>query len=101
MACYPASALLGADDGSGSDSLVCWPSSQSACWSLPDAPGPSLSPRLPRAQTLLSEDGDIREAPLLHPVDEDALEEAEVREGAPIERTERVPCTIALAKVGD
>ena len=31
----------------------------------------------------------------------DMLEEAEVREGAPIERTERVPCTIALSKVGD
>ena len=38
-------------------------------------------------------------SPLLHPIDEEALEEGELREGAPIERTERVPCTIALAKV--
>lgn len=41
----------------------------------------------------------MAEAPLLHPIDEEALEEGELREGAPIERTERVPCTIALAKV--
>jgi len=50
-------------------------------------------------QTLLSEDGNIPEGPLLHPIDEELLEEAEVREGSGIERTERVPCTIALAKV--
>ena len=59
------------------------------------------SPSRLHVQTLLSEDGDISEAPLLHPVNEEMLEEAEVREGAPIERTERVPCTIALSKVGD
>lgn len=50
-------------------------------------------------QTLLSVDGNIAEGPLLHPIDEEALEENEVREGQAIERTERVPCTIALAKV--
>jgi hypothetical protein len=50
-------------------------------------------------QTLVSEDGGVAEAPLLHPIEEEALEENEIREGAPIERTERVPCTIALAKV--
>jgi hypothetical protein len=43
----------------------------------------------------------VAPAPLLHPIDEEALEEGELREGAPIERTERVPCTIALAKVGN
>ena len=53
----------------------------------------------PLWQTLLSEDGGVAPAPLLHPIDEEALEEGELREGAPIERTERVPCTIALAKV--
>jgi hypothetical protein len=54
----------------------------------------------PVLQTLLSEDGGVAASPLLHPIDEEALEEGELREGAPIERTERVPCTIALAKVG-
>lgn len=36
---------------------------------------------------------------MLCPVDEELLEELEIREGQPIGRTERVPCTIALAKV--
>ena len=52
-----------------------------------------------RAQSLQGHDAEIPEQPLLHPIDEELLEEQEVREGSVIERTERVQCTVALAKV--
>ena len=49
-------------------------------------------------QSLQGPDAEIPEQPLLHPIDEELLEEQEVREGSVIERTERVQCTVALAK---
>ena len=49
-------------------------------------------------QVLMGADG-IPATPMLPPIDEAALWELELREGSVIERTDRIPCTIALGQV--